>query len=164
MIKLKPFKQSYGCCVPANCKMVMDYFGFEQTEDFWKKKTGKYFINGDTGKREYGYWEDKFLKFVKTIGYHGFCKDNSDVKEIESFIKKDITVMVNWFSPKEGAHFSVVVGFDKNKIFLADPAFGKIKKYELDWFLKRWSDHGLVKKDYPKNDPGWVHRICVVYK
>jgi len=142
----------------------MDYFGFERTEEFWKKKTGRYFINGDTGKREYGYWDDRFLRYAKKIGYRGFCKDNADVEDVKGFIKRGIPVMVDWFSPREGAHFSVVVGFGRNKIFLADPAFGKIKAYALPWFLRRWSDHGFVAKDHPKNDPGWVQRICVVYK
>jgi hypothetical protein len=47
---------------------------------------------------------------------------------------------VGWTSPEEGGHYSVVVGFEKNKILLADPHFGKIKKHEIKWFKNRWGE------------------------
>lgn len=163
MLKLKPFKQSEGMCGPACFKMVMDYYGFEQPEDYWKKVTEKEFTNKQTGERKIGYFDDKFVEVAENLGHKGFCKDNSTMEEVRSYVGEGVPVIVDWCSPEEGSHFSVAVGFGGDKIYLADPHFGEVKEYELSWFMERWSDHGLVPEDYPSNDPGWVHRICVVY-
>jgi len=163
MINIVALKQKFGTCGPTSFKMVMDFYGVNKPLEYWKKSSGRDFIDEDTGKSEFGYFDDKFVESVKEFGFDGFCKDNSNVEEIKKYLEKSIPVIVDWFSPEEESHFSVVVGLDNDYIFIADPHFGEIKKYDLEWFLKRWSDHGLVPKDYPKNNPGWVHRICVVY-
>jgi len=150
-------------CGPISFKMVMDFYGFDRPVEYWKEVTGKEFINGDTGAVEFGYWDEMFVDNVKKLGYQGFCKDNSSIDEIKDYISREIPVIVNWFSPEQGSHFSVVSGVEGDKIYFADPCFGEIKEYNVNWFLERWSDHGLVPMDYPDNDPGWVHRICVVY-
>jgi hypothetical protein len=49
-------------------------------------------------------------------------------------------IIVDWFSPEQAGHYSVVAGFEGNKILLADPHFGKIMKHEISWFEERWFD------------------------
>jgi ABC-type bacteriocin/lantibiotic exporter with double-glycine peptidase domain len=161
-IKLKPIKQSYGFCGPASFKMVMDFFGENHSQQYWAQLTALKIIRGKINI-EYGCDDEKFVKVVEEIGYKGFCKDHSSIAEVKKFVKKQIPVIVNWFSPEEGGHFSVVVGFEKDKILLADPHFGKIKKHNIEWFEDRWFDH----MPYPiksLNQLIWVRRICVVYK
>ena len=162
MIKLKPFKQSYGFCGPACFKMIMDYYGEKHSEMYWRKLTAMEIKNGKVN-REQGCSDDKFVEQAKRIGFKGFCKDHSSIKEIKKFVNKKIPVIVTWFSPEEGSHFSVVVGFEKNKILLADPHFGKVTKRTIEDFEGRWFDH----MPYPikkVEDIYWIRRICVVYK
>ncbi len=49
-------------------------------------------------------------------------------------------LIVDWFSPEEAGHYSIVAGFEKDKIIIADPHFGKFKKHEVKWFEERWFD------------------------
>ena len=164
MLKIKPFKQSKGFCGPACFKMVLDYYGVKHSEMYWGKLTA-IDINKKTGKinRNKGCSEDKFIAIAKNMGFKGFCKDHSSLVEVRKLIQKKIPVIVDWFSPEQGPHFSVVVGFRKNKIILADPYFGKFKKWTIKEFEERWFDH----MPYPiksLKDLRWVRRICVVYK
>ncbi len=159
MIKIKPYKQSPGWCGAACFKMVMDYYGIKKSEKGWaeltpysKDKKGKILATDD----------EKFVEQAKKLGFKGFCKDGSSIAEIRSYVKKGIPVIVNWFSPEECGHFSVVVGFEKDKIVLADPHFGKIKKWKIDTFEERWFDHVPWPIKSVK-DVKWVRRICVVY-
>ncbi|MFA6533610.1 MAG: papain-like cysteine protease family protein [Patescibacteria group bacterium] len=162
MIKLKIFKQSYGFCGPACFKMVMDYYGVKQSEMYWARLTAMEIKNGKVNRNE-GCPDDKFVVAVAKIGFKGFCKDNSSIVEVKKFIKKKVPVIVNWFSPEQGAHFSVVVGLEKDKIFLADPYLGKVIKLTVESFADRWFDH----MPYPIKSLRqfkWVRRICAVYR
>ena len=162
MIKLKPFKQSYGFCGPACFKMVMDYYGVKHSELYWGKLTAMEIKKGKVNRNK-GCSDDKFVKAAKKMGFKGYCKDNSSISEVRKLIKKNIPVIVNWFSPEQCGHFSVVVGFEKNKIILVDPHFGKLKKWKIEEFEERWFDH----VPYPIKsikEIKWVRRICTVYK
>jgi ABC-type bacteriocin/lantibiotic exporter with double-glycine peptidase domain len=149
-LKLKPFKQSYGMCGAACIKMIMDYYGIKHSENYWAKLIANK-IDKKTGKINifYGSSEDKMLSTAKSLGFNkNVFKQLSTIKEIKKYIKKNIPVIVNWFSKEEGGHFSVVVGFEKDKILLADPHFGAIKKHNLEEFEDRWFDFvGPPSKD-----------------
>ncbi len=132
MIKLKLFKQSKGCCGPASLKMVLSSYGINKSEKYLAKLTKT--------SRTKGCYEKNIVEASEKLGLKGYVKQNSSIKEIEQLVKKKIPVIVNWFSPEEGSHYSVIVGFEKDKIILADPHFGEIKKYKINWFEDRWFD------------------------
>jgi len=77
---------------------------------------------------------------AKKLGFKVYLKKRSSINELKKISKKRIPVIVAWKSPEEGGHYSVVVGFEKNKIFLADPHFGKIKRHDIKWFDKKWRE------------------------
>ncbi len=148
MIKLKLFKQSPGYCGPACLKMVLSAYGINKSENHLAELTKT--------SRKTGCWEKDIVKTAKRFGLNGYVKQNSSIKELKRLVKKGIPVIVDWFSPEEAGHYSVVVGFEKNKILLADPHFGKIKKHKIDWFEERWFDmpfDGLL-----------IREIIVIYK
>ncbi len=132
MILLKPFKQSKGYCGPASLKMVIFAYNINKSENYLAKLTNT--------SRKKGCKEENIIKAAKFLGFKGFVKEKSSIKEIRKLVSKDIPVIVNWFSPEEAGHYSVVVGFDKQNIFLADPHFGKIVKHKIKWFEERWFD------------------------
>ncbi len=142
MIKLKPFKQSKGYCGPACLKMVMGYYGIQKSEDYWAKLT--------KSSRTKGCDEENIIKAAKKLNFKGYVKQNSSIKELRELVKKGIPIIVDWFSPEEAGHYSVVVGFEGNKILIADPHFGKIMKHDVNWFEERWFDivsEKLIKKE-----------------
>ena len=132
MIKLKLFKQSKGYCGPASLKMVLWAYGINKSENYLAKLT--------KSSRAKGCSEENIVKAAKRFDFKGYVKQNSSIKEVEQLVKKGIPVIVDWFSPEEAGHYSVVVGFHKNKIILADPHFGKITSNDIKWFEERWFD------------------------
>ncbi len=138
MIKLKPFKQSKGYCGPACLKMVLSAYGINKSENYLAKITKSSRIGGCD--------EENIVKASKKFGFKGYVKKNSSIKEVKQLLKKGIPVIVDWFSPEEAGHYSVVVGFDKDKIIIADPHFGEIRKRKIEWFEERWFDLPFGKK------------------
>jgi len=132
MLKIKPFKQSRGYCGPASLKMILSLYGINKSEKTLAKLTKTSRIKGCS--------EDNLIRVAKSFGFKGYKKQKSSIEELRGLIKKGIPVIVDWFSPEEGAHYSVVVGFDKSNIFLADPHYSKIRKHKISWFEERWFD------------------------
>lgn len=132
MIKITLCKQSKGYCGPAALKMVLSVYGIKRSEKFLAKLTKT--------SRIKGCYEKNIVKAAQSFGLKGYVKEKSNLKELERLVKKGIPVIVDWFSPEEAGHYSVVVSFTKDHILLADPHFGKIKKHKKDWFKERWFD------------------------
>ncbi|MFH1358509.1 MAG: C39 family peptidase [archaeon] len=138
MIRLKLFKQSKGYCGPASLKMVLSAYGINKSENYLAKIT--------KCSRTKGCDEPDIAKAAREFGLKGYVKENSSIKEVKGLVNKRIPVIVDWFSPEQAGHYSVVVGFEKDKIILADPYFGKIKKHKIEWFEERWFDLPFRKK------------------
>ncbi|MFP4424346.1 MAG: C39 family peptidase [Candidatus Woesearchaeota archaeon] len=138
-LDIRPIKQTKGLCGASSMKMVMDYYDIVHSEEYWAKLTAVQVENGKVN-RLYGCSEEKILKVAKSFGFKGLLKENSSIKELREYIDRKIPVIVDWFSPEEGPHFSVVAGFEKDKIILADPHFGEFKKHKIEWFEERWFD------------------------
>jgi ABC-type bacteriocin/lantibiotic exporter with double-glycine peptidase domain len=132
MIHIKPFKQSKGYCGPACLKMILSFYDINKSE--------KYLAELTKTTRDKGCDEINIVKAARKFNLNGYVKQNSSIKEIKKLLKNKIPVIVNWFSPEEGGHYSVVVGFEKNKIILIDPHFGELKKHKIEWFEERWFD------------------------
>ncbi|MBW3015369.1 C39 family peptidase [Candidatus Woesearchaeota archaeon] len=142
MIKVKLFKQSRGYCGPASFKMVLSAYGITKSENYLARIT-------KTSRRS-GCAESNLVRAAIRLGFDAYVKQNSSIKELKSLVKKGIPVIVDWFSPEEAGHYSVVVGFEGDKILLADPHFGKLKRHKIPWFEERWFDlpfQGLIKKE-----------------
>ena len=65
-------------------------------------------------------------------------------------INKKNPPIIGWFSPDSGSHFSVVIGFEKNKIIIADPDIEKIRTMTIEDFSERWLDINWSKFSFPK--------------
>ena len=141
MIKLKPYKQSKGFCGPASLKMVLEFYGIKKSEQELARKTGS--------TRNRGTSEARLARTARNFGLKVHVKENANIGDIRKYIAKNIPIIVDWFSPEEAGHYSVVVGIDKKNIYIADPHFGKIRKYEIKWFEERWFDmpfERIIKK------------------
>ena len=154
MIEVKPYKQSKGYCGPSSLRIVLSHYGITKSENYLAKLVG--------ASREKGCGEKGLLKAAKKLGFKGYWKDKSSINELKRLVKKDIPVIVNWFSPEENGHYSVIIGFEKNKIIMVDPHFGRRKKISIKQFLIRWFDFD----DYPAKNKSnlFLRRIIVIYK
>ena len=149
MINLKPYKQSKGYCGPACLKMVLSAYGINKSE--------KYLANITKTSRTEGCDEGNIVRAAEKFCLKGYVKQNSSIKEVKKLVKRGVPVIVDWFSPEEAGHYSVVVGFEKGKIILADPHFGELRKHTIEWFEERWFD-------LPFDDGGpLLKEIVVIY-
>ena len=133
MLKVKPFRQKTGLCGPASLKMILGYFGIIKSENELSRLTNC--------TQEWGVEAEVLIRVAKSMGFQGEIHDNARFNDIKTWVhKRKIPIIVDWFSPEEAGHYSVVVGFDKDKIILADPHFGELKKHKIEWFKERWFD------------------------
>lgn len=154
MLKIKPYRQRRpGFCGPASLKMVLDFYGVKKSE----AEIGKICKARETsGMRIPG-----FRRAAKKLGFKFFFKNKADFVDISGFLRKNIPVIVDWFSV-DGGHYSVAVGLDKKNIYLADPEFREIRRMPKDVFWRVWFD---FPGDYLKNkNQIIIRRLIVFYK
>ena len=141
-MKIKPFKQIKGYCGPACIKMIMDSCDIVKSENTWAKLTKTSRLKGCS--------EKEIVRIAESMGFYSYVQQRSSINELKRLLAKGRFIIVDWFSPEEGGHYSVVVKIDKANIWLADPHFSKIKKHSINWFEERWFDcpfKNLVKKE-----------------
>jgi predicted double-glycine peptidase len=132
MIKLKPFRQTPGLCGPASLKMVLNYYGLKVSEKRLARMSG--------AKKEKGVSYEGLAKAARQLGFKVFTKEKSSLADLERFVKKNIPVIVDWFSEDEG-HYSVAVNIDKKNILLMDPGLEKGKReIPVVKFMRVWFD------------------------
>jgi len=155
MLKLKHFRQQKaGFCGPASLKMVLDYYGVNKSE-----KELAELSNCTISK---GVKAEDLLKAAKKLGFKGFIKDFSEIKDIKKYVlKKKIPVIVDWFSIDEG-HYSPVVDINQENIYLQDPELKGIRTMKIKTFKRVWFD-------FPGNflhskDEIIIRRMIVIYK
>ena len=141
LIKLPYFHQHTNhTCGPACLKMVFAFFGKRLPE---KKLARLSKTNFDGTKHS------KMISLARKEGFYCYVHENASLNQIKHFIDLKIPVIINYIEPsEEDAHFSVIVGYEKNFLILDDPWNGKNFKIDSKEFEKRW--HG---KDRCKN---WI--------
>lgn len=150
MIRLKPFRQSAGLCGPASLKMVLEYYGVVVSEAVVARAAG--------ATRTKGISKNGLIKAAKHFGFKVFAKERSTFRELGSFLRKGVPVIVDWFSESEG-HYSVVIALDGKKITLMDPELGSKRQMPLHDFWRLWFD---FPGDYLENPQDLVLRLMIV--
>jgi ABC-type bacteriocin/lantibiotic exporter with double-glycine peptidase domain len=164
MLKIKPFQETLraSMCGPASLKIVLDYYGMEKTETELAKLCRQ--------DKNLGVDDEKIKKAAESLGFKVKIKNNSNFKDIENWLDKNVPVIVNWFtkgrqdyseSEVADGHYSVAVGLDEEYIYLQDPEIGKIRKLKRDDFMRVWFD---FEGEYMKPDELIIRQIIAIYK
>ncbi|MGV8171126.1 MAG: cysteine peptidase family C39 domain-containing protein [Candidatus Woesearchaeota archaeon] len=151
-LNVKPFRQSPNYCGPACLKMVLEYYGIHKSEKELVKLTKCTKSRGTNA--------ENIILAAKKSGLSGSIKDYSTFNDIISLLKKDIPVIVDWFSHDEG-HYSVVVGLDENNIYLQDPELGHIRALTRKNFMTVWFD---FDEEYIKSKKDIILRRIIIIK
>ncbi|MDO8601297.1 MAG: cysteine peptidase family C39 domain-containing protein [bacterium] len=148
MLKLKPFRETPGLCGPASLKIVMDYYGVSVSEAEIAKQAG--------ATQEKGVSIKGLMKAAKHFGFKAVAKRNSSLEELSRYVKKEVPVIVDWFSEDDG-HYSVVADINKDNVILMDPSIRSLLiyvrrvKFSRETFLRIWfdfpGDHIRTPKD-----------------
>lgn len=143
MLNVKPFQETLhgGYCGPASLKMIFEYYGLEKSEEELAEICGRDPDNGVSA--------EAMAETARKFGFKAEIKNESDFSEIESWLKRKIPIVVNWFTPGRSdyrdsempdGHSSVVVGLDADKIYLQDPETGGLREISRGDFLRVWFD------------------------
>jgi len=135
-------KQSKRMCGPASLQMVLAYYGKIKNEKELKKKTGATYLNGTK--------PEEVAKVARKFKLKANYSKNNSIEGLREAIKKKNPPIIGWFSPDSGSHFSVVIGFEKNEIIIADPNMEKIRKMKIEDFSDRWLDINWSKFSFIK--------------
>ena len=164
MLNVQPFQETLyaGMCGPASLKIVAEYFGIKKTEKELADMCGV--------DEELGVSDKDIVNAAQTLGFETAIKDKASFGDIEELLKKDIPVIVNWFtrgrtdysdSTVADGHYSVVCGLDSEYIFLQDPEIGGIRKIKRGDFMKVWFDFtGSYIKSW---DEMIIRQIIIIY-
>lgn len=150
MLKLKPFRETPGLCGPASLKIVMDYYGVSVSEAEIARIAG--------ATQEKGVSIAGLIKAAKHFGFKALVKENSSLDDLSRYIKKEVPVIVDWFSEDDG-HYSVAAGLDSKYIYLQDPQIKKIRKIKKYDFMRVWFD---FPGDHIKTPKDLILRLMLV--
>lgn len=142
MLPVKPYQQTADFCGVASLKMVLDYFGCQKSEAELIK------LSSATAKK--GTSAEGIKKAAQELGFRFKIKDGADFADIKHCLTKKVPPIVDWFSTfgEAEGHYSVVVGLDKNFIYLQDPEIAGIRKIKRVDFKRVWFD---FEGDFIKN-------------
>lgn len=112
--------------------MVLAYYGVEKSEHELAELT--------QCDPELGISGEEMLVAVRSMGFDGYIKDDASLNDLEELVsKKQIPVIVDWFSEDDG-HYSVVVDLDSENIYLQDPEMGHLRAMRRSKFYRVWFD------------------------
>jgi predicted double-glycine peptidase len=130
-----------GTCGPASLKMVLAYYGVEKEE--------AELVRMCRTDPRVGTDDDGIRRAAEALGFVVKIKNESSIADVEKYLRRGIPLLVNWFSrgrPDYGlsevadGHYSVVVGLDKEHIYLQDPEIGRLRTLGIPDFLRVWFD------------------------
>lgn len=164
ILKVKPFQETLyaDMCGPASLKIVLDYYGVDKTEKELAKMSG--------WKKGLGIDDKGIKQTAEKLGFKVIIKSNSNFKDIQRWLDREVPVIVNWFSRGRNdypesetadGHYSVAVGLDDKFIYLQDPETGKMRKIKKDDFMRVWFD---FKGSYLKPKDLIIRQIIAICK
>ena len=149
LVPIKPSRQENGYeCGLASVMTILRTLGCKSRKDSVKRKLGTTRKHGTHPERIKGLFGDMAINFRE--------KHGATMSDLESRVRKQklcLVVYQAWGSQKyynklESGHYSVVFGFEKDYLWLADPyvrggktRYGKgVRKIKKTIFEGRWKD------------------------
>ena len=131
LLPVRPFRQTPGYCGAASLKMVLDYFGTHKTERELARLTHS--------TRTLGAPPSSLVAVARKLGFHASVKTGASFTDLQSYLRRRIPVIVDWFNTDDG-HYSVVVGLTRTHIILQDPELGRTRTLTQETFYRVWFD------------------------
>lgn len=164
LLDVKPFQEILDAdvCGPASLKIVLEYYGVNKSEE---ELAGLCKIKKGLGTDDMG-----IKKATEKLGLKIKIKNKSSFKDIEKWLKKDVPVIVDWFtrgrtdygdSSTADGHYSMVMGLDDEFIYLQDPELGAMRKINRNDFMRVWFD---FKGEFLKPNELIVRQTIAIYK
>ncbi len=133
-------------CGPASLKILLSHFGKDYSE-----KELALLCNSTI---EHGTDHANLIQVTKDLGFDVESESSATIDELRELVKKDIPVIVGWWSVDDD-HYSVVYDVDDEFVYLVDPEIDEptrkiaIHEFEKIWFdfdgpLERRDEHWMM--------------------
>lgn len=164
-LPVKPFQETLhgSFCGPAVIKMILDFYGIQKTEVEIAVLSNK--------DDDLGIGAEDIKRVLENEGLKVEIKNFASFEDIQSILDKGAPVIVNWFTrgrydyPEDevaDGHYSVVVGLDKENIYLQDPEVGRVRTIPKEDFIRVWFD--FTSDHIEKWDDMVIRQMIAVYK
>jgi ABC-type bacteriocin/lantibiotic exporter with double-glycine peptidase domain len=158
-LRIRSFQETRnaGRCGPASLKMVLSYFGVHKSEASLARLCGT--------KRVIGTDVAGLVRAAEQLGFNVYVKEFSTFRDIQKWLKRGVPVIVDWFSKGRAeltvadGHYSVVIGLDRNWIYLVDPEFGRRRRLSRPEFRRVWFDY---EGEYVRSRKDMIIRQIIV--
>jgi|SRR3989344_2454368 len=92
LLDVKPFQETLNAdmCGPASLKIVLEYYGINKSEDELARLC-KF-------KEGLGVDDEGIKSAAEKLGFKATIKNNSSFEDIEKWLKREVPVIVNWFT------------------------------------------------------------------
>jgi ABC-type bacteriocin/lantibiotic exporter with double-glycine peptidase domain len=145
-IVLKSFTQKTSTdCGPACVKMVLNYYKI--------KYNYREILKGTKCTEDEGISGRTLAKFLRSKGIKSEYREYVTYDQVKEMVDNGHPVIVAWFSPTPGNHWSVMTYAGKNKITLQDPTTGKKRHMTVEEFDRVWFSVGIAdtREELKKN-------------
>ncbi|MEX2055245.1 MAG: C39 family peptidase [Candidatus Andersenbacteria bacterium] len=161
ILPVQPYKETRaGYCGPATLKMVLAYYGVDQSEETLAQELG---TTPDAGTPP-----EAIVRVAEHYGFKATEKQHSTFDDIAYWLNEHVPVIVDWFSSAEtqdetaDGHYSAVVGLDDTYIHLQDPELGRLRRFTRSDFLRVWFD--FPKDSIRSSDELVLRQLIAIYR
>ncbi len=146
LLPIQPFQETpnESACAPATLKMLLMFWNLPG-----KEKTDMELARECGTDPDLGTTNEAFLETAERFGLESFVKTEATFEDIQTWLDKNIPIVVDWFTPgrrdyDEGVmpdgHYSIIVGLDEENVYLQDPEIGGLRTIPRDQFFRVWFD------------------------
>lgn len=157
LLSVQPFQETLGqgVCAPATLKMLLIYWDLPGKEKTDMELAGECHTDPELGTSN-----EVFLETAKRFGLESIVKTEATFEDIQPWLKKEIPVVVDWFTPGRkdsddgempDGHYSIVVGLDAQNIYLQDPELGDMRTITRAQFWRVWFDFTINSIEHKDN-------------
>ncbi len=135
------YKQTPMFCGPTCLRIVFRYYDIQKTEEELAEMC--------QSSRETGTDPQNMVQVAQELGLRTEYMRESSIDEVRSLTSQGIPVIVDWFSPEQAGHYSVIIGVGNRELIMAEPLTGSTRRMTIKDFLNHWFE----LDSYPPKDP-----------
>jgi len=139
-MNLAPFRQDHPhTCLPACIRIVLDYRGFQHSEDELAEACGSL--------PAWGTLPSDAIDGLERLGYQALWFENASLERLMALLEQDWPVIVFLRAADlphghTGLHAAVLASLEGGDAIIVDPALGEEARLSLSDFLQAWSALG----------------------
>ena len=124
-------------CGPTSATMFLNYYNISTTIEEVQKRTKTHWLTYHD--KSIGMTSPDYIpKALNEFGLHASLKEGT-LDQIKQYVSQNRPVIVLVRSGFKTWHYIVVIGYDENTIYIADPSSGQEEEMSVENFISSWN-------------------------